>query len=72
MGVFLYRGDYTMKNFKTFMEEVPATNTTSVAGAGENPDKIVPVHLKKKKKKDIEVLRRFIDKREESKKYWSK
>lgn len=61
-----------MKNFKTFMEEVPATNTTSVAGAGENPDKIVPVHLKKKKKKDIEVLRRFIDKREESKKYWSK
>lgn len=61
-----------MKSFKIFMEEVPATNTTSVAGAGENPEKIVPVHLKKKKKKDIEVLKRFIDKREESKEKWSK
>lgn len=44
-----------MKSFKIFMEEVPATSTTSVAGAGENPEKIVPVHLKKKKKKKDEV-----------------
>jgi len=42
-----------MKRFKIFMEEVPATNTTSVAGAGD--DKIVPVHMKKKKKKKDEV-----------------
>lgn len=57
-----------MKGFKQFQEEM--TGTTAVAGAGD--DRIVPVHLKKKKKKDIEVLKRFIDKREESKAYWSK
>jgi predicted solute-binding protein len=55
-----------MKSFREFM------GTSAVAGAGENPEKIVPVHMKKKKKKDIEVLKRFIDKREESKTYWSK
>lgn len=59
-----------MKSFKTFMEDAPSMATTAVAGAGD--DKIVPVHMKKKKKKDIEVLRRFIDKREESKKTWSR
>jgi hypothetical protein len=59
-----------MKNFKKFMEDVPSTSTASVAGAGD--DKIVPVHMKKKKKKDIEVLKRFIDKREDSQKKWSR
>ena len=61
-----------MKSFKTFMEDAPSMSTTDVAGAGENPEKIVPVHMKKKKKKDIEVLKRFISKQEESKSYWSK
>ena len=61
-----------MKSFKTFMEDAPSMSTTAVAGAGENPEKIVPVHMKKKKKKDVEVLKRFIDKQEESKAYWSK
>jgi predicted solute-binding protein len=61
-----------MKNFKKFMEDVPSTSTTSVAGAGDNPEKIVPVHMKKKRKKDIEVLKRFIDKREDSQKKWSR
>ena len=61
-----------MKSFKVFMEDAPSMATTAVAGAGENPEKIVPVHMKKKKKKDIEVLKRFIDKREESKTKWSK
>jgi len=61
-----------MKSFKTFMEDAPSMATTAVAGAGENPEKIVPVHMKKKKKKDIEVLKRFIDKNEASSKYWSK
>jgi hypothetical protein len=70
MGIFHHRGDYPMKNFKKFMEDVPSTSTTSVAGAGD--DKIVPVHMKKKKKKDIEVLKRFIDKREDSQKKWSR
>lgn len=70
MGILFNRGDYSMKSFRVFMEEVPSTSTTSVAGAGD--DKIVPVHMKKKKKKDIEVLKRFIDKREESKEKWSR
>jgi predicted solute-binding protein len=61
-----------MKNFKKFMEDVPSTSTASVAGAGDNPEKIVPVHMKKKRKKDIEVLKRFIDKREDSQKKWSR
>jgi predicted solute-binding protein len=61
-----------MKNFKKFMEDVPSTSTASVAGAGDNPEKIVPVHMKKKRKKDIEVLKRFIDKREDSQKRWSR
>ena len=47
-----------MKKFKAFMEEVPATSTASVAGAGD--DKIVPVHLKKKKKKKPEVIDRMV------------
>ena len=61
-----------MKNFKKFMEDVPSTSTASVAGAGDNPEKIVPVHMKKKREKDIEVLKRFIDKREDSQKKWSR
>ena len=61
-----------MKNFKKFVEDVPSTSTASVAGAGDNPEKIVPVHMKKKRKKDIEVLKRFIDKREDSQKKWSR
>jgi hypothetical protein len=51
------------------------TATGAVAGAGDNPDKIVPVYIgKKKKKRDNrpEVLKRFITKQEASKKYWSK
>lgn len=56
-----------MKGFKNYMED---TTTVSVAGAGD--DKIVPVHMKKKKKRDMEVLKRLIDKREASKAYWSK
>ena len=59
-----------MKRFRDFSEEM--TGTPAVAGAGENPEKIVPVHMKKKKKKDVEVLKRFISKQEESKAYWSK
>jgi hypothetical protein len=61
-----------MKGFKEFNEEMTATG--SVAGAGDNPEKIVPVHLKKKKKRDErpDVLKRFISKQEESRKYWSK
>lgn len=39
-----------MKNFVQFVEDgaVPATATTGVAGAGDNPQKIVPVFRKKK------------------------
>jgi len=62
-----------MKGFKEFEEEMTATG--AVAGAGDNPDKIVPVYIgKKKKKRDNrpEVLKRFITKQEASKKYWSK
>lgn len=61
-----------MKNFKKFVEDVPSTSTASVAGAGDNPEKIVPVHMKKKRKKDIEILKRFIDKREDSQEKWSR
>jgi hypothetical protein len=42
------------KSFKDFYEEM--TSTVSVAGAGD--DKIVPVHLGKKKKKKPETIRR--------------
>lgn len=43
------------KGFKDFYEEM--TSTTSVAGAGD--DKIVPVYLGKKKKKEKpEVIKR--------------
>lgn len=44
-----------MKNFKKFMEDAPSMATTAVAGAGENPEKIVPVYTKKKRKKKDEV-----------------
>lgn len=42
-------------------EEV--TSTASVAGAGDNPQKIVPVHMKKRKKDREKILRRFIENR---------
>lgn len=51
-----------MKTFKEFM------GTGAVAGLTGEP----PVHLKKKRKQDIEVLTRFIKKRDESAGYWSK
>jgi hypothetical protein len=55
VGVFHNWGDYEMrKSFKDFYEEM--TSTVSVAGAGD--DKIVPVHLGKKKKKKPETIRR--------------
>ena len=44
------------KGFKDFYEEM--TSTTAVAGAGDNPEKIVPVYLKKKKKKKPDVIKR--------------
>lgn len=50
-----------MKNFKKFMEDAPSMATTAVAGAGENPEKIVPVYTKKKRKKkkdEVPVLTR--------------
>ena len=37
-----------MKKFREFEEEM--TGTGSVAGAGVNPDKTVPVHVKKKRR----------------------
>jgi hypothetical protein len=42
-----------MKTFTQFMEDgmgggAPATSTAGVAGAGDNPQKIVPVFRKKK------------------------
>jgi hypothetical protein len=39
-----------MKKFGQFVEDgaVPATATASVAGAGDNPQKIVPVFRKRK------------------------
>ena len=42
--------------FEDFYEEM--TSTVSVAGAGDNPQKIVPVHLKKKKKEKPDVIKR--------------
>ena len=39
------------------------TGTSAVAGAGDNPEKIVPVYIKKRKKDREKVLRRFIDNR---------
>ena len=44
------------KGFKDFYEEM--TSTASVAGAGDNPEKIVPVYLKKKKKEKPNVIKR--------------
>jgi len=61
-----------MKGFKQFSEEMTATG--AVAGAGDDSE-TVPVYLGKKKKKRDErpdVLKHFISKQEESKKYWSK
>jgi|TARA_B100001094_G_C17784982_1_gene601537 hypothetical protein len=61
-----------MKGFKQFTEEMTATG--AVAGAGDDSE-TVPVYLgKKKKKRDNrpDVLKRFISKQEESRKYWSK
>jgi hypothetical protein len=43
-------------------EEVPSTSTANVAGAGDNPDKIVPVFVNRRKRKDDDrpaVLTRF-------------
>lgn len=51
-----------MRTFKEFM------GTGAVAGLTGEP----PVHLKKKRKKDLEVLTRFVKKRDESNDYWSK
>jgi hypothetical protein len=51
-----------MKKFKEFMEDVPSTSTTSVAGAGD--DKIVPVHMKKKRKKKDETLPKVVSRKE--------
>jgi hypothetical protein len=42
------------------------TSTSSVAGAGDNPEKIVPVHMKKRKKDRESVIRRFIENRTKS------
>ena len=57
MGVLHDWGDHPMrKGFKDFYEEM--TSTASVAGAGDNPEKIVPVHLKKKKKEKPNVIKR--------------
>lgn len=47
-----------MKTFFELMEEITAT--PAVAGAGDNPEKIVPVDLKKKKKKKPEVIDRMV------------
>lgn len=53
-----------MKTWEKFYEEM--TGTTAVAGAGDNPEKIVPVYIKKRKKDREKVLRRFIDNRNKS------
>jgi len=42
------------------------TSTSSVAGAGDNPEKIVPVHMKKRKKDRENIIRRFIENRKKS------
>jgi|TARA_B110000908_G_scaffold90848_1_gene107878 hypothetical protein len=55
-----------MKTLKEFLED--ATTVGSVAGLTGEP----PVHLKKKKKEDIAVLKRFIEKQEDSKQKWSR
>lgn len=59
-----------MKKFKQFEEEM--TGTGAVSGAGVNPDKTVPVHVKKKREGDIKILKRFIQNREDSQKKWSR
>lgn len=66
MGLFHSRGDYPMKRFKEFEEDM---TTSAVAGAGDDSE-TVPVHLKKKKKKKDEpkLLSRF----EQMRKRWSK
>ena len=53
-----------MKTWFDLQEEM--TGTASVAGAGDNPEKIVPVYIKKRKKDREKVLRRFIDNRAKS------
>lgn len=66
MGVFHNWGDYPMRNFNKFYEEM--TNTGSVVGTGDDSE-TVPVHIgKKKKKKKPEIVKRFI----ENRKRWSK
>lgn len=51
-----------MKRFRDFSEEM--TGTPAVAGAGDNPDKIVPVHMKKKRKKKDETLPKVLTRKE--------
>ena len=48
-----------MRNFNKFYEEM--TSVGSVAGLTGEP----PVHLKKKKKKKTDVVKRFMDNRKE-------
>jgi hypothetical protein len=60
MGVFHNWGDYSMRNFNKFYEEM--TSVGSVAGLTGEP----PVHLKKKKKKP-DVVKRFMANRKEHK-----
>ena len=50
-----------MKTWFELQEEM--TGTSAVAGAGDNPEKIVQVYIKKRKKDREKVLRRFIDNR---------
>lgn len=52
---------------KTFDE---ITGTSAVAGAGDNPEKIVPVYLKKRKKDREKILRRFIENRKANEARW--
>jgi hypothetical protein len=54
-----------MKNFKKFIEEIGGTNTTSVAGAGNDSDTVVmrKKYDRKVKRKDMEkVLKRMMGK----------
>lgn len=53
-----------MKTWFDLQEEM--TGTSAVAGAGDNPEKIVPVYIKKRKKDRENVLKRFIDNRNKS------
>jgi hypothetical protein len=54
-----------MKNFKKYIEELVGTNTTSVAGAGDDSSVVVmrKKYDRKNKRKDAEkVLRRMMGK----------